>query len=91
MQLDSEEQTDDEQAVDDDQRRRGRFQSKGVKNEFLDIVGQRFAFPEDIPGAVEEDMTHPGVVRDSEREVLPVYWFEIAEHAIYDTQSGFEG
>jgi len=90
VQLDSENQTDDEQAVGDDWRRRWRFQSKRMKNEFLGIVEQGLAFPEDIPGVVEKDMTHPSVVRNSEREVLPVHWFEIAEHAIYDTQSGFQ-
>jgi len=37
-----------------------------MKNEFLDIVRQRLAFPEDIPGAVEKDMTHPSVVWNSE-------------------------
>jgi len=61
-----------------------------MKNKFLDIVGQRLPIPEDIPGAVEEDMTHPSVVRNSEREILPVHRFEIAEHTIYDTQSGFQ-
>jgi len=61
-----------------------------MKNEFLDIVGRGLPFPEDIPGAVEEDMTRPSVVRNSEREVLSVHWFEIAEHTIYNTQSGFE-
>jgi hypothetical protein len=90
VQLDSEDQTDDEQTVGDDRPRRGRFQSKGVKNEFLDIVGQRLALPEDIPGAVQEDMTHPSVVRNSERKVLPIHRLEITEDAIDDTQSYFQ-
>jgi len=90
VQLDSEDQSDDEQAIRDDRRRRGRFQSKRMKNEFLDIVGQRLAFPEDIPGAVEKDMTHPSVVWNIEREVLPIHRLEIAEHTVYDTQSGFQ-
>jgi len=38
MQLDSEGKINDEQAVGDDRRRRGRFSSKGVKSEFLDVV-----------------------------------------------------
>jgi len=52
-QVDSEDQANDEQAVGDDRCRRGRFQSRRVKNKILDIVGQSLAFPGDIPGAVE--------------------------------------
>ena len=90
MQLDSKDQTDDEQTIRDDRGGRGRFQSKRMKNEFLDIVGQRLSFPQDIPGAVEKDMSHPSVVWNREREVLPEHRFGIAEHAIYDAQSGFQ-
>ena len=66
---------------------RERFRSKGVKNEFLDVVGQRLAFPEDIPGAVEKDITYPSVVRDSEREVLPEpASAPVRNHRRYDPQ-----
>ena len=88
VRLDSEDQTNDEQAVGDNRRKREGFQSKGAKNESLDVVGQRLAFPEDIPGAVEKNITYPRVVRNSEREVLPVHWFEITEDTIHNTESG---
>jgi len=90
MKPDSEDQADDEQAVSYDWRRRRRIQSKGVKNEFFDIIGQKLVLPEHIPGAVEEDVPHPSVVWNSEREVLPVHLFEITEDATEDTESGFE-
>ena len=61
-----------------------------MKNKFLDIIRQRFTFPEDIPSAVEEDVSHPSVVGDGKREVLPIYWFIITEDAIDDTKSGFQ-
>ena len=89
MQLDPEDQTDDEQAVSDDRRRRGRFQPKRVKNKVLGIVGQSLAFPEDIPDAVEKDMSHSSVVLNGEREFLPVHRQRVAEDVIYDTESGF--
>ena len=85
MQLDSEEPTDYEQAVNDGRHRGRRFQLKGVKAESLNIAGQRRASPKDIPGAVEKDTTHPSVVLNSEREVLPAHWLGITEDGIYDT------
>ena len=90
MKLDSEDQTDYEQAISHDWRRRGRIQSKGVEDEFFDIIGQRLALLEHIPGAVEEDVCHPGVVWNGEREVLPVHGFAITEDTIDDTESGFQ-
>jgi len=82
VQLDSEDQTDGGQAASDDQSRRERFSSKAVKNEFLDAIGQRLAFPEDIPSTVEKDMTHPSVAWNSERGFVPVHLFEITGDAI---------
>ena len=85
----SEDQTN-EQAAGYNRRRRGRFSSKGVKNESLDVVGQTLAFPEDIPGAVENNMAHPSMVWSSERQVLPVHRFEITEGIVYNTESGLQ-
>ena len=50
MNPDSEEQTNDEQTIRCYWRWKGRFQSKGMKNEFSDTFRQRFPIPDDIPG-----------------------------------------
>ena len=34
------------------------------KNEFLDIIWQIFALPEDISGAAEEGVSHPSIVQN---------------------------
>ena len=39
VQLDSEQQVNDRQTVCRHRRRRGRFQSEGVKDESLDVIG----------------------------------------------------
>jgi hypothetical protein len=70
VQLDTEDQTDSKQAAGDDRGGRG-FHSKGVQGEFLDVVWQLLAFPEDAPGTVEEDVSHPRVMRNGKRKVLP--------------------
>ena len=61
-----------------------------MKDEFLDIVGQRLVFPNRIPGTVEKDVPHPSVVLNREREVLPVNRLGITEDSIYDTESGLQ-
>ena len=85
VQLDPEGQTDGELAVRYDQRRR--LQSKRVENEGLDVISQRPAFPEDVPSTVEEDVTHPSVVRNGEEEILPVHGFWVTKDAIDDVGS----
>ena len=92
MQLDPEDQTDDEKAVCYTRRRRGRLQPKRAENEFLSVIGQGPTFPEDVPGAVKEDVAHPSVVWNSEAEVFPAQGFEITvtEDAIEDTEGGFQ-
>ena len=35
-------------------------------------------------------MAHPGVVRNGEREVLPIHRFEVAEDAIDNPEGGFQ-
>jgi len=62
VETDSEDKTDDEETVRYDGGRRGRFQLERVKNKFPDIIGQNPASLEDIPSAIEEDVTHPGMV-----------------------------
>ena len=89
VQPDTEDQTDDEKTVRYDRRRRGRFQPKRVENKFPNAIGQGLAFPQDIPGAIKEDVTHPGMVRSSEFEVLPVHGFGITKDVIDDTESNF--
>jgi len=39
-------------------------EGEGVKNEHLDVIGQSFTFPENIPGAIEENMAHPSMVEN---------------------------
>jgi len=57
-----------------------------VKVEFLDVIGQSFAFPENVPGAVEEEVAHPSMVGNIEGKILPVHGFEVTEDAIDDPQ-----
>jgi len=61
-----------------------------VKNELLDVIGQSFAFPENVPGAVEEDMAHPSMVGDIEGKILPVHGLEVTEDAIDDPEGRFQ-
>ena len=90
VQLDTEDQTDDEKTVCYDRRRRGRFQSKRVKNKFPDIIGQGLAFPQDSPGMIKEDVTHPSLVWNGEGEVLPVHGFGVTKDAVNDSESDFQ-
>jgi len=85
VQLYSEQQANNKQTVRDNRRRR-RFQSEGVEDELLDIIGQSFAFPENVQGTVQENMAHPSMVGNTEGKVLPVHGFKIAEDAIDDPQ-----
>ena len=89
MQLDTEDQADNKQAVDDDGDKRGEFYSGGVRDEFLDVVRQRLAFLEGVPGTVQEDVSHPRMVWIGRREVLSVHEVEIAKDVIDDTESRF--
>ena len=57
-----------------------------MKDEFLDVIGQSFAFSENVPCAVEEDVTHPSVVGNIEGEILPVHELEVTKDAIDDPQ-----
>jgi len=61
-----------------------------VKDELLDIIGQSLALPENIPGAVEEDMAHPSMMGNTEGKVLPVHGLEVAEDAIDGPQGRFQ-
>jgi hypothetical protein len=62
VQLDSKDQADNKQAVGDDGGGRGRFDSKGVQDGFPDVVWQLLAFLDDVPGTVQEDVSHPCMV-----------------------------
>jgi len=57
-----------------------------VKDEFLDVIGQSFAFCENVPCAVEEDVIHPSMVGNIEGEILPVHGLEVTKDAIDDPQ-----
>jgi len=61
-----------------------------VEDELLDVIGQSFAFPENVQGAVQENMPHPSMVGNTEGKVLPVHGFEVAEDPIDDPQGRFQ-
>ena len=71
VQPDTKDQTNDEKAVYDNRRWWGRPQLKRAQNEFLSIIGQGPTFPDDVPGAVKEDVAHPSVMWNGEAEVFP--------------------
>ena len=71
-------------------RRWRRFRPKRVENEFLDIVGQRPAFSEDVPSVVKKDVTHPRMMWSGEDEVIPAHGFGITEDAIDNAESCFQ-
>jgi len=68
----------------------GRFQLEGVKHELLDVIGQSFAFPENVPGTVEEDAAHPSMAGNIEGKILPVHGLEVTEDTIDDPQGRFQ-
>jgi len=61
-----------------------------VEDELLDVIGQSFAFPENVPDAIEENVAHPSMVGNTEGKVLPVHGLEVAEDPIDDPQGRFQ-
>ena len=92
VQLIIEGQTNDKEAVRYDRCIGRRIQPKGVSDEVLDIIGQGAVVPEGVSCTVEEDVTHPGMVRTSEGEFVPAHLrFGIAvKDAVYHVESVFQ-
>ena len=62
-----------------------------MKDKLPGIAEEKVTFLEGIPGAVEEDVGHPSMVRSAKREAVPVYGrFRTTEDAVNDNESGFQ-
>jgi len=61
-----------------------------VEDEFLDVIGESFAFSENVAGIVEENMTHPSMVGNTEGKILPVHGLGVTKDTIDDLQGRFQ-